>query len=508
MTAHDPTASGVGVTGVAGPSSSLLSSVASRLTSPLASDPDWVRRLRRRISVTDTLIVASAVITGSWASRIVEPGRPAATQYVEWSLLVLIAVGWLGLLSLAHTRDSRTVGVGTAEYRRVVTASVGSFAAYATLLALVDHGDTLPVGVGVFAGGTTALLIGRWAWRTWLGGQRAAGRYLSTAIVVGPRREAEHVIAQIESRRSAGYRVIGAAIPRAKRRHLEVAGERISLVADLETVADAAARLGVDAVIVAGIPTGDRQYIRQLSWDLEGTVTELVLASALTDVAGPRIHISPVEGLPLMHVELPQFRGARHVLKRALDIVLAGGGVLALAPLIGVIALAVRLDSPGPVLFRQERVGLGGSRFPMLKFRSMVVDAEARLAALQQTSDGNGVLFKMRADPRVTRVGRILRRCSLDELPQLFNILAGHMSLVGPRPPLPSEVEGYQSHVQRRLFIKPGLTGMWQVGGRSDLDWDESVRLDLYYVENWSITGDLLLLWRTVKVVVRGTGAY
>ncbi|TPW73833.1 sugar transferase [Schumannella sp. 10F1B-5-1] len=478
------------------------------MTSPLASDPDWVRRLRRRISLTDTLLVTSAVIAGSWASRIAEPGRPAATQYVEWSLLVLVAVGWLGLLSLAHTRDTRTIGIGIAEYRRVITASVGSFASYAIVLAVLDRGDGLPVAAGVFVGGTAALLIGRWAWRVWLGIQRTAGRCLSTAIVVGPRREAEHVITQIGRRRGAGYRVIGAAIPRAKNRALEVGGEHVSLVSDLDHVAEAAARLGVDAVIVAGIPTGDRRYIRQLGWDLEGTVAELVLASALTDVAGPRIHMSPVEGLPLMHVELPQFRGARHVLKRALDIVLAGGGILALAPLLGLIALAVRLDSPGPVLFRQERVGRGGTTFPMLKFRSMVVDAEARLAALQSDSDGNGVLFKMKHDPRVTRVGRVLRKYSLDELPQLFTILAGHMSLVGPRPPLPLEVEGYESHVQRRLFIKPGLTGMWQVNGRSDLDWDESVRLDLYYVENWSITGDLLIMWRTVKVVIRGTGAY
>jgi exopolysaccharide biosynthesis polyprenyl glycosylphosphotransferase len=196
------------------------------------------------------------------------------------------------------------------------------------------------------------------------------------------------------------------------------------------------------------------------------------------------------------------------VLKRLLDVVVSGTAILLLLPVLLVIGLAVRLDSPGPAIFRQERVGRNGSTFTMLKFRSMAIDAEERLAALRAQNEGAGLLFKMKDDPRVTRVGRFIRKYSLDELPQLWNVLVGDMSLVGPRPPLRREVDGYESHVHRRLYIKPGLTGMWQVNGRSDLSWDESVRLDLYYVENWSLTGDLVILWRTARVLLHPTGAY
>jgi exopolysaccharide biosynthesis polyprenyl glycosylphosphotransferase len=264
----------------------------------------------------------------------------------------------------------------------------------------------------------------------------------------------------------------------------------------------------VDTVIVAGQPRGGSRYIRDLGWALEGTATDLVLASRLTDVAGPRIHFRPVEGLPLIHVEIPQFEGGKHVLKRMLDIVLAGAALVVLAVPMLIVGLLVRMDSSGPALFRQDRVGRNGSTFKMLKFRSMVVDAEARLAELNDKNEGNGLLFKVKDDPRVTRIGRVIRKFSIDEFPQLWNVLVGEMSLVGPRPPLRREVDGYESHVHRRLYIKPGLTGMWQVNGRSDLSWEESVRLDLYYVENWSLTGDLVILWRTARVLLHPTGAY
>jgi exopolysaccharide biosynthesis polyprenyl glycosylphosphotransferase len=217
----------------------------------------------------------------------------------------------------------------------------------------------------------------------------------------------------------------------------------------------------------------------------------------------------PFIGLPLLHVEEPEFAGFKRVVKGAMDRLAAGLAVLLLVPVLGAIAVAVRLDSPGPVLFRQTRIGRGGREFTMLKFRTMVVDAEARrgdLLALNQNADG--LLFKMADDPRVTRVGRVLRRFSVDELPQLFNVLSGRMSLVGPRPPLPAEVALYDDSVRRRLLVKPGLTGLWQVSGRSDLTWEESVRLDLRYVENWSLLLDIMILWKTGFAVVRARGAY
>jgi exopolysaccharide biosynthesis polyprenyl glycosylphosphotransferase len=248
--------------------------------------------------------------------------------------------------------------------------------------------------------------------------------------------------------------------------------------------------------------------MRQIGWALEATSTNLIVAPALTDVAGPRIHARPVAGLPLIQVDYPEFEGRKYAAKRAFDLVVSFLALVVLSPLFLVLALLVRNDSPGPAFFSQERVGLNGRRFHMLKFRSMVVDAETRLPTLLDRTDGNGVLFKLRSDPRVTRVGAVLRRYSLDELPQLVNVLKGDMSLVGPRPPLAAEVERYDEWTRRRLLVRPGITGLWQTQGRSNLSWEDSVRLDLYYVENWSLTGDIIILYRTVRSVARAEGAY
>jgi exopolysaccharide biosynthesis polyprenyl glycosylphosphotransferase len=327
-------------------------------------------------------------------------------------------------------------------------------------------------------------------------------------IVVGHRADVEYVVGQIDEKSGAAYYVVGAALDDADASAVIVRDHEVPVVADFAHVARAAASMGVDTVIVAGQPSGGSQYIRNLGWELEATSAELVLSSRLTDVAGPRIHFRPVDGLPLIHVEIPHFDGAKHVLKRTLDVVASGLGMIALLPLFVTVSILIKSESKGPVFFRQERCGRNQRTFQMMKFRSMVQTAEDDLAGLLQQNEGSGVLFKLRNDPRVTRVGRILRKYSLDELPQLWNVFVGEMSLVGPRPPLPVEVKSYETHVHRRLYIKPGLTGMWQVSGRSDLSGEESVRLDLYYVENWSLAGDLVLLWRTIKVVLRPTGAY
>jgi exopolysaccharide biosynthesis polyprenyl glycosylphosphotransferase len=248
--------------------------------------------------------------------------------------------------------------------------------------------------------------------------------------------------------------------------------------------------------------------MRELGWALDARRVSLVVAPALTDVAGPRIHARPVAGLPLIHVEYPSFEGRLKWTKRFFDVVSSALGLVLLSPLLLALAIAVRRGSPGPALFAQERVGLGGETFRMLKFRTMVVEAEDLLPGLLDASDGNGRLFKLKRDPRVTRVGALLRRYSLDELPQLVNVLRGDMSLVGPRPPLRSEVEQYNPWEHRRFLVPPGVTGLWQVSGRSDLSWEDSIRLDLYYVENWSLTGDLAIVYRTARTVVSARGAY
>jgi exopolysaccharide biosynthesis polyprenyl glycosylphosphotransferase len=261
-------------------------------------------------------------------------------------------------------------------------------------------------------------------------------------------------------------------------------------------------------VAVLACPEMNGTRLRELAWDLEKTGTEMCVASALLDVAGPRTTIRPVAGLPLLHVDHAELAGSKQVIKGIFDKVSAGLVLMLLAPLFTVIALAIKLTDPGPVFFRQTRVGKDGQPFMVWKFRTMAVDAEARKAELLACNDGNGALFKMHRDPRVTRAGSWLRRWSLDELPQLFNVVLGNMSMVGPRPALAIEVAEYRYHMRRRLVVKPGITGLWQVSGRSDLSWDEAERLDLRYVENWSLALDLQILWRTVSAVARGSGAY
>jgi len=289
---------------------------------------------------------------------------------------------------------------------------------------------------------------------------------------------------------------------------VRVADETGVPVRGLDDVLALAAEVDADTIAVTSASETAAQYLRQLSWQLEGTGIELLVAPGLMEVAGPRLHIRPFEGLPLLSVEQPRFEGWRRVIKHGVDRSVAAFALILLAPVLLSLAVAVRLSGPGPILYRQERVGLNGTSFTMLKFRSMVADADRQLDDLRGDNISDGLLFKVRNDPRVTPVGRLLRRLSLDELPQLLNVLRGTMSLVGPRPPLPVEVARYDTSVSRRLLVKPGLTGLWQISGRSDLSWEESVRLDLRYVENWSLALDLLILWKTGRAVLSRSGAY
>jgi exopolysaccharide biosynthesis polyprenyl glycosylphosphotransferase len=226
------------------------------------------------------------------------------------------------------------------------------------------------------------------------------------------------------------------------------------------------------------------------------------------EVAGPRLHVSGVLGMPLLRVSAPAFTGARRAVKGAMDRIGSFLLLACLAPIFLTVAALVAVDSRGPVFYKQTRVGKDGKVFTIVKFRTMVTNADKQRAKLAGSNEGAGLLFKMRHDPRITRVGRVLRRFSLDELPQLFNVLSGSMSLVGPRPPLPEESARYAPDVRRRLLVKPGLTGLWQVSGRSDLSWDEAVRLDLRYVEDWSLAMDVVILWKTFRAVFTGAGAY
>jgi exopolysaccharide biosynthesis polyprenyl glycosylphosphotransferase len=340
---------------------------------------------------------------------------------------------------------------------------------------------------------------------------RARGLAVTPVLAVGTSASVQQLASAMRLDARGGRHVVAAclveqdAADAGARRRLAEAG--IAVAGELAHVTEQVERTGARAVaVMAGDLAGDD--LRRLAWELESTGAELLVSSGLAEIGSSRVHVGTVAGTPVFRVDSPQYGGFRRVLKGALDRSAAAVGLLLLSPVLVVLALLVRCTSRGPAFFLQTRVGRGGRTFRMVKFRSMYVDAEQRLADLIELNENDGHRFKMRNDPRVTPVGRVLRRFSLDELPQLVNIVTGSMSLVGPRPPLPSEVALYDDRTRRRLLVKPGLTGLWQVSGRSDLSWHESVTLDLHYIENWSLSLDIAVLLKTAKVVIRATGAY
>ncbi len=423
---------------------------------------------------------------------------------------VLLTLTWAATLALFRTREPRIVGTGVEEYRRIAHASLalfGSVAIFAYLLKLDIARGYLVVALPL---GLLLLLGSRRCWRGWLLRQRAAQRCYSSVLVVGSHKAAIAMAETFERDPRAGYRVVGVCEPGWANagKVLDIVGHRVPVLGDEHAVLDAIEWSGADTVAVSNTEFLGADGMRALAWDLEATQTNLVVSSGVVDVAGPRLQIRPVAGLPLLHVDKPQYQGASKFSKLAFDVLGSACALLLLSPLLLLVALAIKLTSPGPVFYRAERIGLNGEPFAMLKFRSMVVDADQRRLTLIRSNEGAGPLFKMKHDPRVTTLGRWLRRFSLDELPQLVNVLTGQMSIVGPRPPLRSEVMTYSGEVHRRLLVKPGITGLWQVSGRSDLSWEESVRLDLYYVENWSFIQDLVISWRTFRAVLGSSGAY
>jgi exopolysaccharide biosynthesis polyprenyl glycosylphosphotransferase len=351
-------------------------------------------------------------------------------------------------------------------------------------------------------------LFARYALRKWLHKQRRLGLCLRKVVVVGHAPVVASLTEELRRTTYHGLSVVAACLAgRPDKLGLtEIAG--VPAVVGLGDVADMVKRFEADTVAVLACPEMSGVRLRELAWELEKTDTDLCVAPALLDIAGPRTTIRPVAGLPLLHMDHPEFTGARRVIKTAFDRIFAASALLLMSPLFAVLCVIIRCSDGGPAFFRQVRVGLDGRAFTLYKFRTMVADADAQKDRLVALNETDAVLFKIRNDPRITRVGARLRRWSLDELPQLINVLRGDMSLVGPRPALPEEAALYRAHVRRRLVVRPGLTGLWQVNGRADLSWDESVRLDLRYVENWSFLLDVQILWKTWSAVRRGSGAY
>jgi exopolysaccharide biosynthesis polyprenyl glycosylphosphotransferase len=423
-------------------------------------------------------------------------------------LSLALPVLWIAALGLAGGYDTRFIGVGSDEFRRVLNA--GIFLTGAVAVAAYASKSDLARGYVLGALPTLTLLdlLARFVVRKRLHKLRRLGSCMRKVVVVGHADVVADLAAMLRRETYHGLSVVAACVADPARRGGPEVRDGFPVIAGLGRVADVVQRFDADTVAVLACPEMSGIALRELAWALEKTGTDLCVAPALLDVAGPRTTIRPIAGLPLLHVDHPEFTGARRVVKAAFDRAVAGTALVACLPLFAVVAMLIKASDRGPALFRQTRVGRDGRAFTVYKFRTMVADAEERKAQLVALNESDGVLFKMRRDPRVTRVGSWLRRWSLDEFPQLFNVLIGDMSLVGPRPALPQEAALYGDHVRRRLVVKPGITGLWQVNGRSDLSWDESVRLDLRYVENWSFVLDLQILWKTWSAVFRGSGAY
>ena len=474
---------------------------------------DWRRRFQRRLIVSDFLVLTWAVFGAQIAwfgfgnAQVAMRDDVRITDFSYWAFSVLLIVLWMGALSWSDSRSIRVLGSGSNEYLRVVDASVRLFGVIA-IVAFLTRVDvargflliSLPVGIAV-------LLWTRWLWRQWLIMKRKTGDFSARVLLVGSEESVAQIARELIRTPSAGYHVVGACTPTGKVADL-VPGTTIPMMGSVNAVERAMELTGADTVAVTSTDELPPDKVKQISWNLQAGRQHLVLAPSIVDIAGPRLHTRPVAGLPLIHIETPRFSKGQLFLKRSVDVTASAVGVLLLSPVLAFLAMSIRLSSEGPVLFRQVRIGRGGREFTMLKFRSMVTNAEELLANLQRQraeqgiDSGNEVLFKMKNDPRVTQIGRIMRKYSLDELPQLFNVIGGSMSLVGPRPPLPAEVAQYATHVHRRFLVKPGITGLWQVSGRSTLSWEETVRLDLSYVENWTLVGDIAILARTAKAAI------
>ncbi|WP_059016477.1 sugar transferase [Mycobacterium sp. M26] len=475
--------------------------------------PIWQHSYSRRLVVVDFIGICFAIGLAQWLRFGGLPGTGTVYRSTNYFLVsVVIAIAWMLALAINHSRSPRVIGSGAEEYRRVWLGTATVFGAVAIVSMLFKLDIARGYLMIALPAGIVLLVLARWGARQLVVRTRQKhGRCITRVLVVGCAPAVRDLTQSLARERWSEYEVVGACIPGpTTRTELVVPGAgTIPVFGDESNVVGAVTLTNSQAVAVTATERLDGRGFRDLSWELEKLNIDLLVAPGVVDVAGPRLQMRPVAGLPLIHVEKPQYHGAKRFQKRLFDVAFSGLVLFLGLPILTVIALAIKLTSKGPVFYRQERIGLDGQAFRMIKFRTMVDGADKMLgdlAALNE-SDG-GVLFKIRSDPRVTPVGRFLRKYSLDELPQFINVFKRDMSVVGPRPPLANEVKSYDDYARRRLLVRPGITGLWQVSGRSDLSWEDSVRLDLFYVENWSMVADLLIAIKTVRAILSHSGAY
>lgn len=473
----------------------------------------WQRGYSRRLVAIDLLGVLLAVALAQWLRFGGLSGDISTISYIDYPLVsVGIATLWMAALAINNSRSTRIIGSGAEEYRRVWMATLSVFGGVAILSMLFKLEIARGYLMIALPAGLFILGFFRWAARQVVAKAREKhGRCITRVLVVGSSSAVRDLTTSFAREPKSEYEVVGACIPgHDPRTKIEVPGVgTIPNFGDESNVVGAVTATNSHAVAVAATERLNGRGIRDLSWELEKLDIDLLVAPGVVDIAGPRLQMRPVAGLPLIHVEKPQYHGAKRFQKRAFDIIFSSAVLLCGLPLLIPVAIAVKFTSRGPVFYRSERIGLDGNPFEMIKFRTMVDGADTMVdkLAAKNESDG-GVLFKIRDDPRVTPLGKLLRKYSIDELPQFINVLKRDMSVVGPRPPLAREVKSYDDYSKRRLLVRPGITGLWQVSGRSDLSWEDSVRLDMFYIENWSMISDLLIAVKTVKAVLGHSGAY
>ncbi|MEV0117413.1 sugar transferase [Streptomyces sp. NPDC050844] len=489
--------------GLVGPFSSAHGSLANGAISRPATD--WEQRYRRTVITSDTVATAFVVATiGNFFGV-----RDAANWHEKWGILAFgTELLVLGALAVSRSWTPVVLGQGAEEFRRLGRSL---FTATVVLalggIALTSRNIKLWIFVAIPAIALVTMTA-RYLLRLWLHKQRKEGRCLRPVLAAGSPATVRDLITRTRKLPHLGWRVDGVCTTDG----LVLEGDHLDGVPVVGSLADVANHVRRDGyyrvVAVTPDPHWSPDRLQRLAWNLEGSDAEMVVAPVLMEVAGPRLHVDAVLGIPLLRVSMPTFTGGRRAIKGVVDRTGAAVLLMLFAPLMVLVGLLVLVDSRGGVFYRQRRVGKDGREFTILKFRTMVAGAHRARAELTDRNEGAGLLFKLRRDPRVTRLGAVLRRYSIDELPQLFNVLTGSMSLVGPRPPLPEESAAYGPDIRRRLLVKPGLTGLWQISGRSDLPWEEAVRLDLRYVEDWSLALDTVILWKTLRAVIHGQGAY
>ncbi len=474
----------------------------------------WLRKYHRGLVVTDLVIVVLAVM-GAQFLRFGVPDTDTAADlswtYINFIWSATLIIGWMVVLAVWQSRSTDAIGTGIEEYRRIVTATCWLFGAVAVGCLVSQAPSVRGYFAIAFPAGLFGLLLGRRIWRAHLVRQHRSGRLLNRVIVIGSRPAVCEVTDSFGRAEREGYTVIGALVPglpAGANEDIETPAGPIPVLGDENSVKAAVTLTDADTVLVAADRLG-HDRMRMLAWSLESLGVELLVSPGVADVALPRLRIRAVDTLPLLSLSKPRADGVALTGKRALDLAVALGALLTTLPVIVMAAIAIKVEDRGPVFFRQKRVGLHGEVFRIWKLRTMYVDAESRVSdARARAGQNDSVFYKSADDARITRVGRFLRRTSIDELPQLFNVISGEMSVVGPRPLVEGEGAGVANFVERRGLVKPGITGLWQVSGRSDASEQERIRLDHYYVDNWSPVQDAVIVWRTVRAVLKSEGAY